>query len=186
MADLCNHGVTFTGYCSGSTAVWCDPSTGQIITWACDLDGYACEQDGCADGAYCCGQAVTMPDMAGPVEPSPECNALGYAGECQGGAAVWCDNGQIYTVDCAGRGQTCEVDTCSSGAFCCDAATTPPDPPAPSECDQLGLLGVCGGLDGNTVRYCSDGTTIVEDDCDALGEQCQVDTCGAGANCCPL
>src|SRR5262249_55794883 len=59
MPDLCNHGVSFYGYCSGSTAIWCDPSTGQIITWNCAMDGYTCEEWTCADGSYCCGTPQT-------------------------------------------------------------------------------------------------------------------------------
>jgi hypothetical protein len=185
--DLCNHGVSYYGYCSGATAIWCDPATGQIITWDCGLDGYACGEWDCAAGAYCCGQTQSAPmmDMAQPAAPSAECLQLGYSGACDGETATWCDNGQIYRVDCVSRGQGCAVNSCASGAYCCDQTPTPTPPePAPSECEQLGLRGACGGFDGNTVRYCSGGE-IVEDDCYTKGQQCQVDTCGYGANCCP-
>jgi hypothetical protein len=120
--DPCTHGVTFAGYCSGTTAIWCDPSTGQIITWNCAQDSYSCQQDGCADGAYCCGDAPMTPmvDMAAPANVSAQCSALGYAGACQGNLASWCDNGTIFSIDCEARGQACAVDSCASGAWCCD------------------------------------------------------------------
>jgi hypothetical protein len=186
MPDLCNHGVSFYGYCSGATAIWCDPSTGQIITWDCAMDGYSCGEWDCADGAYCCGQTQTpMADMAMTTSPSPECTALGYDGACQGDTATWCDNGTIYAIDCAARGQGCAVNSCATGAFCCDTTATPPPAPDMSqpadECTTLGLAGVCSG---NDARYCAGGV-INDDDCTAKGQTCQVDTCGYGANCCP-
>jgi hypothetical protein len=193
MPDLCNHGVSELGYCSGSTAIWCDPSTGQIITWNCNLDGYTCGEWDCADGAYCCGQTPETPmmDMASPAEPSPECTYLGYSGACDGDTATWCDNGTVYRIDCTARGQGCAVDSCASGAYCCDSTTsttTPPttdtpdmSQPAQTECDLIGFAGVC---DGNVVRYCSGGE-IKTIDCTANAETCGVGTCGSGANCCP-
>lgn len=186
MPDLCNHGVTFYGYCSGQTAIWCDPSTGQIITWDCGMDGYSCGEWDCADGAYCCGQPQqSMADMAMPAQPSAQCLALGYDGECDGNTATWCDNGTIYAIDCTSRGQGCGVNTCATGAYCCDDTTPPASTPDMSqpvdECTTLGLAGVCSG---NVARYCSGGN-IVEDDCTLKGETCEVDTCGYGANCCP-
>ena len=189
--DLCNHGVTADGYCSGSTAIWCDPSTGQIVTWDCGLDGYTCSEFDCADGAYCCGQTSSSPpmDMAPPDQPSPECLALGYEGGCVNNVATWCDNGTIYNVDCTSRGQTCAVNTCSTGAFCCDSDTPPPSDssgmsmPDP-ECETLGYTGECAGVDGNLLRYCVNGQ-VVETDCGVSGDTCQVNSCGSGAYCCP-
>jgi hypothetical protein len=182
--DLCTHGVTALGYCSGSTAIWCDPATGQIITWSCAMDGYACTEWDCADGAYCCGQPQqSMADMAAPAEASQACLALGYGGACEGDVASWCDNGTIYTIDCAARGQACAVDACASGAYCCDQSVPPSSPPdlSEDECTSLGLAGACSG---EVARYCASGV-IHEDDCVAKGQTCQVDTCGYGANCCP-
>jgi hypothetical protein len=194
MPDLCTHGVTADGYCSGSTAIWCDPATGEIVTWNCAQDGYSCQEFSCASGAYCCGDpSAPMQDMSMPSTPSPECTSLGYDGECQGNVATWCDNGTIYTIDCDTRGQTCAVNSCATGAYCCDTPTTPPVDapdlsPAPdptlSQCDQLGLKGECGGLSGNVATWCAAGQ-IMEDDCTTKGQTCQVDTCGYGANCCP-
>ena len=62
-----------------------------------------------------------------PAQPSAECLALGYDGECDGNTATWCDNGTIYTIDCTSRGQGCGVNTCATGAYCCDDTTPPTD-----------------------------------------------------------
>jgi hypothetical protein len=192
MSVGCTHGVTYEGYCAATTAIWCDPSTGQTVAWNCAIDGYTCEENGCADGAYCCGTPqMSMADMATPTEASPECLALGYTGACDGDTATWCDNGNIVRIDCGARSQSCMVDTCASGAYCCDAPADAPDlsdvpdlgdaPDLVDECAQLGTAGAC---DGDTVRYCASDGTVHTIDCTALGESCKVDTCGAGANCC--
>lgn len=191
-APMCVSGVDYRGYCASATgsgapdtAIWCDPSTGQTLVVDCAARGQTCVIDGCAEGAYCC-DGDTTPDMAMPPQMSDACDALGYTGECDGEHARWCSGGQLFDIDCAGRGQTCMVDGCAQGAYCCDAPPPPDDTPdlgGASECDALGLRGECGGSDGNVARYCSDGT-VVEDDCTAQGLRCEVDTCATGAACC--
>ena len=120
---MCASGVDYRGYCASATgsgasdtAIWCDPSTGQTLVVSCAATGQTCQIDGCADGAYCC-DATTgdVPDMT----TQSECDRLGVAGECADGVARWCSDGQIIEIDCGGQGQTCEVDTCASGAYCC-------------------------------------------------------------------
>jgi hypothetical protein len=181
---MCISGVDYRGYCASATgngtpdtAIWCDPATGQTFVVSCAARGQTCQVDGCADGAYCCDSATTV-DMAQPPAMTEECDALGYGGECAAnGHARWCSGGQIVDIDCAARGQTCAVDSCASGAYCCDA----PPPPATSECDMLGIAGVCTS-DGHA-RWCSGGQ-IQDVDCGAAGQTCQVDTCATGAYCC--
>ena len=179
---MCPAGIDLRGYCWGDVAVWCDSSTGTTYLWNCPLDGKHCGEDECANGAYCCdGASTSMPDAA-PMPPA-ECDRLGFAGECStDNHARWCSGGQVIDVDCTAQGQTCVVDGCASGAYCCDA-TTPPPPP-PDQCATLGLAGECGGLDGNTARWCS-GDQVQELDCTAQGKTCQVDACAYGAYCCP-
>ncbi|MGZ3404807.1 MAG: hypothetical protein ACXVAN_00080 [Polyangia bacterium] len=107
----------FAGQCQSGHARWC--SGGQIIDIDCGTRGQDCAVDSCAQGAYCCdATATSVPDMSPATAPS-ECDRLGLAGECAGQVARWCSGGQIIEIDCAGRAQTCEVDTCASGAYCC-------------------------------------------------------------------
>jgi hypothetical protein len=58
--------------------------------------------------------------MATPPSTSAECDALGFAGACESGHARWCSAGQLFDLDCGAQGQTCQVDTCATGAYCCD------------------------------------------------------------------
>ena len=181
---MCVSGVDYRGYCASAsgngaadTAIWCDPSTGQTFVVSCAARGQTCQVDGCADGAYCC-DAPTPVDMAQPPQMTGECDALGYAGQCTtDGHARWCDNGQVYDLDCGARGQSCAVDGCASGAYCCDDI---PPPSTDPQCDALGIAGEC---DGNVARWCSGGQ-IVELDCDTSATTCEVDTCATGAYCC--
>jgi hypothetical protein len=106
----------YAGTCSGQHARWC--SGGQVFDIDCATRGQGCMVDTCAQGAYCC-DAPSLPDMTPPATAPSECDRLGLAGECTGQTARWCSGGQIIEVDCAGRSQTCEVDTCASGAYCC-------------------------------------------------------------------
>jgi hypothetical protein len=123
-APMCASGVDYRGYCASATgsgapdtAIWCDPTTGQTLVVSCAARGQTCQIDVCADGAYCCDSGSV--DMAQPATTTAECDTLGFAGECAGQVARWCSGGQIIEIDCAGRAQTCEVDTCASGAYCC-------------------------------------------------------------------
>lgn len=171
----CGNGVTNEGSCSGQTATWCDEFSGQTIVWDCAGDGLTCQTDTCTTsngtaipGAYCCGAGGAMPP------PSNECPALGFAGECNGaGEAKWCNGDQLVTKTCTG-GQTCQVDACAEGAYCCDVA-----PPPVSECDQIGFEGVCTATGP---KWCSNGQ-IMEVSCSA-GTTCQLNVCGTGAYCC--
>lgn len=164
-------GVTVYGSCGGpdgQTAVWCDPGSEQTIVWDCAADGLTCSLDECTTGAFCCG--ATLP----PPPEQNECPDLGFEGECAGNTARWCDGDQLIEKACS-NGQTCQVDACAEGAFCCD----PPEAPQ-SECDRLGIRGECTA-DGHP-RWCSNGE-IEEVTC-AAGKTCQVDACGDGAFCC--
>ena len=107
----------YAGACQSGHARWC--SGGQVIDVDCGGRGQDCAVDGCAQGAYCCDPTSTAPpDMTTGATPT-ECDRLGLAGECAGTVARWCSGGQIIEIDCAGRAQTCEVDACATGAYCC-------------------------------------------------------------------
>lgn len=183
---MCPSGVDYRGYCASATgsgasdtAIWCDPTTGQTSVVSCAALGKTCQVDACADGAYCCDAPATV-DMALP-PADPACDTLGYSGACESGHARWCSGGQVVDIDCGARGQTCGVDQCAQGAYCCDSMTaSPPDMAQSSECDRLGVEGECAS---GVARWCAGGQ-IIELDCGARGETCEVDTCATGAYCC--
>jgi hypothetical protein len=121
----------------------------------------------------CCGSGTPPP-------PTNECATLGFFGECggaDGNTARWCNSTTDTTVveKVCGNGQTCQVDACADGAYCCDAV-----PPPVNECDEIGTRGVCTA-DGK-VRWCSNGN-VQEVTC-VTGKTCQIDACGDGAYCC--
>lgn len=104
----------YAGACSSDGhARWC--SRGHLFDIDCAARGQACVVDGCASGAYCCDAPATSADM-GTVS---ECDRLGFAGECTGSIARWCSGGQVIEVDCAAKSQTCQVNACATGAYCC-------------------------------------------------------------------
>ena len=163
--------VTLQGTCEGDVAVWCGQYSGMHMD-DCAAENKRCEENTCASGAYCCGTTS---------EATPEqlqCAELGFAGECNpaGTVASWCSNDEIKTKTCEG-GQTCQVDACLTGAWCCD----PPAPPAANECSMLGYAGEC--KDATTVRFCvgTEDTDIIEFSCSGT-KTCQVDESG-DANC---
>jgi hypothetical protein len=107
----------YSGACEDGHARWC--SGGQLVDIDCGARGQACAVDDCAQGAYCCeSMSAPPPDMT-PTADTSECDQLGIAGECDAGVARWCSGGQIIELDCGAQGQTCEVDACATGAYCC-------------------------------------------------------------------
>lgn len=157
-------GVSEEGFCSGTTAVYCDTSGSSPVTrtWNCELSGMSCRISECADGAFCCdGAAATS------------CGALTFDGVCDGDVARWCGPTGPKSLDCAAQGQTCQIDVCAQGAYCC-GSTSDAD-----QCAQIGWDGVCSN---NTVQFCFDGN-VIEHEC-TDGKTCQVDSCQSGAACC--
>ena len=124
-APMCASGVDYRGYCASATAsgapdtaIWCDPTTGQTLVVDCAALGQTCQIDSCAEGAYCCDGAAAA-DMATAPSTSAECAALGFSGACEDGHARWCADGQIVDIDCGALGESCAVDSCATGAYCC-------------------------------------------------------------------
>jgi hypothetical protein len=169
----CESGVTPAGFCTGTTAVWCDETSKQTVAWDCATENLTCQTNACRDGSYCCTADGGDPPSTGDGGTTDECNGLDFDGVCDGDVAKWCQNGKPQQLDCNGLDKRCEVDTCAQGAFCCGSTTT-------SECDQLGLEGECNG---NTLRFCLSGN-IFEASC-VGSDTCQEDTCFSGAACCP-
>jgi hypothetical protein len=160
---VCGNGIDFRGFCAGSTAIWCNEKDAETELWPCASSGLFCQEDTCADGAYCCtASGALATDACGEIDSYGEC------GGADGQTARFCLRDGLHEVDCAAQGKQCVVDGCATGAFCCD------------ECDLIGLGGVC---DGDAVRYC-EGGVIEGYTCDP-DEPCQVGACFWGAECCP-
>lgn len=163
-------GVSVAGFCTSSSAVYCDTEGAQPVTttWDCEAEGMVCGVGTCYDdGASCC------PNTS---QPAPEeCGTLSFAGVCENGTAKWCDavDGPLEK-NCTAAGQRCETDTCADGAYCCGTVETT------NECEQIGYAGVCSN--DKTVRYCSQDKIL---NLTCLGNKtCQVDACTSGAGCC--
>lgn len=150
------------GACDGDVARWCAGEN--IVEHDCSMDGLVCDVDGCGPGAYCCE----------PASASPECDALGWDGECVGDQLRYCDGTEIIEIDCGMSGLACRVDDCSPGeANCCERETT--------DCSELGWEGECVG---DVVRYCNGTGEIIEIACPETGTSCAFDACWPGAAAC--
>ncbi|HJZ83713.1 MAG TPA: hypothetical protein VKN99_00890 [Polyangia bacterium] len=106
----------------------------------------------------------------------PGLNDYGY---CWGDTAIWCDTstGITYEWNCPLDGLHCGVLQCALGASCCPS-------PGQSQCQQVGSLGICGGFDGNTVRWCDSLGVVHEENCTLQNKVCLINACGSGAWCC--
>ena len=161
----CDSGLDFAGFCDGEVARWCDDEGEK--SWDCAADGLACATDVCEEGAFCCGSS----------EAHPECEALGFSGECggeHGQVARYCSGGELIELDCGSDATySCQFDACADGAYCC---------PGELECPSLGFDGECSG---DTVRYCGESGAYREVVCTDFGMVCGTD-CAGGADCCDL
>jgi len=140
--------ITVQGDCSGaSTAVWCDESSGLLTSEVCAA-GTACGWDGTVGGYRC-------------VTDDP-CGGVSAAGTCEGGAAVWCDEGTVRRQDCSACGQLCNYVSDVRGFYC------RPDP-----CVGVDPEGEC---DGDILTTCDPVAGVVMEDCTARGRVCGFST----------
>ncbi len=116
-------------------------------------------------------------DAAG-APPADGCGDIDFLGICEGNLAVWCASGVLEQLDCQAQGTTCGWVDDTSGNYCLPAGGSPapadagvpaPSPDAGSTCD-LGFLGEC---QGDMARYCI-GDQLIEVDCAAQGQTCQL------------
>ena len=85
--DPCQ-GETYAGRCSGTKVVWCEDS--KVHTQDCADKSMVCTYDA-TQKYYAC---------AKPAASTDPCQGETYAGRCSGASVIWCENKQVYQVDC--------------------------------------------------------------------------------------
>lgn len=99
----------FLGECQGDVARYCLDDA--LVEVDCAADGRICTYISDVVGYYC--TAPAQPDPA-----ADACGGIDYLGECQGDVVVWCDAGQLYSVDCAATGEICDWISEAGGYYC--------------------------------------------------------------------
>jgi hypothetical protein len=108
-----------------------------------------------------------------PAEPGGgACGAVTYQGECQGDTVVWCEGGEVKSVDCAGRGKVCAFESDAVGYNCVEAPT--------SGCGAVTYAGEC---DGAVLTWCNDKGELETYDCSSTGQVCGWQNGDVGNNC---
>lgn len=123
---------------------------------------------------------------AGNTPAAESCNGETFVGRCsaeavvKGSAAqnfvVWCENGRIYNMDCAEKGQTCLYDEVNQYYGCGDASKTTSDA---KSCKGESFVGRC---DGNNLVWCENGE-VFSVSCADSGASCHWDGANGYHNC---
>ena len=144
-----------TGTCEGSTLMFCTEA-GEPRTEDCAAKGEQCVTD--EAGSRC----APAPGMCGDID---------YQGRCNGQVMEWCNEaGELESYDCALSGQACAFLDAETGYGCQSAP-----------CGEVTYYGECSG---DTLRYCSDDTSLIEIDCQAeYGLGCGLQDDVIGYNC---
>ncbi len=170
----------------------------------CTCEGKECGDDGCGNSCGTCGanefcneqgQCIGYyPDSClGLDEPSaPECpEGLSFAGCCDGsGRVVWCEDGQLFCVDCARYDTTCgwhveegfydckQTGADPSGQYPYDCSFAPCEPSCEGkECGDDGCGGQCPpGCDATETCVNGHCEPVCEPSCE--GKECGDDGCG--------
>jgi len=150
------------GLCNGEVLSWCD--NGQVEMRDCAREGKECAQVDPAHGYTCVATDRT------PTPPS-QCDGVSDTGTCNGDLLTFCSRGNVRTVDCSRRGQTCLPE---GERYRCGGVASGGQP---DTCNGVPDEGVC---DGETLRFCKNGQPD-EYDCAAGGMSCKSD--GSSAKC---
>jgi hypothetical protein len=103
--------ITYDGTCDGDVLSYCEAGS---------LRSYPCDACACGDDGWCdCVEAGA--DPGGGDEPLPggdDCDGIDYYGACEGDMLLWCNEGQLEMVDCAGYDSFCIYQDDSIGYNC--------------------------------------------------------------------
>lgn len=83
--------------------------------------------------------APEAPETAPPPPPrnaEEGCPGIDPQGQCRGSVAIWCEGGQVRSVDCAGIGRACEFIDDQTGYYCGSPVGGAPPPEENPEEDQ--------------------------------------------------
>jgi len=147
-----------------------------------DCAGKECGSDGCGGSCgTCAGDEICS--QTGLCVPDDECGDVTYAGYCDGNTLVWCEDGKLYSADCALYGDyVCQWVPENEGSYCVYQPPCEPDCGG-KECGSDGCGGSCGSCAAGLT--CQDGV-CTEGPCepDCTGKQCGPDGCGGSCGAC--
>jgi hypothetical protein len=113
---------------------------------------------------------------------APACDGVPARGECQAGAAVYCDleREELRRVDCRALGRQCVMDP-GRGAVC--ESISAPGGGSGGACNNgVDYAGFCTG---DTAIWCDEEEAATYAwHCPSSGLSCQTDACADGAYCC--
>jgi agmatine/peptidylarginine deiminase len=176
-ADLGFYNCGFTGEDpSGDHPKACDGSCLPVC------DGIECGDDGCGGSCGACapGEACSADGLC---VAGDECGDVTYAGYCDGNTLVWCEDGKLYSADCAFYGSyICDWVADNQGYYCVYQSPCEPDCVGKA-CGDDGCGGSCGACPPD---MSCDGGICIEEPCEAdcAGKQCGDDGCGALCGVC--
>jgi V8-like Glu-specific endopeptidase len=150
-----------TGTCvgdSGGPLLWNHPELGVRVFGVLSLgeadtrclgDSYYTRSDHADNAAF-----------LSPFLPADPCGAETLTGRCEGGTAIYCEDGTVHTDTCVGD-ETCRAD--EAGRHRCLP------PPGGCEAEGLTFTGTC--TPGGHARWCQDGV-VMDRDCPLCDQQC--------------
>ena len=159
LASLAREDVPDEGICDGDIWSYCDRSGEEPVVLTED----------CGASFATCGEVE--PGVSG-CTGQDECGDLTLAGRCEGTILQYCAFGVPITMDCAGSGQLCGLNT-DYGESYMDCIT-----PDPTACGDETYYGRC---DDDTLIYCWQGA-IQMIDCASYEHECAQDLV-TGYNC---
>ena len=130
-----------------------DYSCSKVFDWP---DYQSCALDHCEEEWLAC----TGEDPGGPVVEDP-CTGVSWEGECDGDTVIWCEDGELQSLDCTSDGQECGWSD-EAGWYDCL------DPGGGAGCGAIDDAGTC---EGEVVVWC-DGGALADMDCAADGQEC--------------
>jgi len=102
--DACQ-GETFAGRCDGSKVIWCENA--KVYESNCADKGQACMFDD-VNSYYGCGRA----------QKADPCSGETFEGRCADNQVIWCENGNVFALDCTAKSMVCGLDSTNAYFNC--------------------------------------------------------------------